>query len=939
MKATWCAVVLLAVVLMWSASAWSGTTGKIVGEVKDSQTGEGVVGASVTIQGTSLGAATNIEGYFVILNVPPGTYTLVSSSVGYNKKTVTGVTVSVDLTTTQNFQLASEAVQAEEVVVTAERPIVKRDLTSSEARVDASTIESLPVSEVSEVLSLQAGITQDRDGGIHIRGGRTTEVAYWVDGVSVTDAYDNSQAVQVDNNSVQELQVISGTFNAEYGQAMSGIVNIVTKDGDQRFAGNLSAYSGDYITADDGIFFNSKDVKPFANHNIEGSLSGPVPGTPITFYLSGRYFRSNGWLYANEIINPDGNGLPGNSATFDAAGNLLSRTYVDRPTPMNGRIRRSGQAKLTFQLGGGTKVSLSAIGSDIDFRDYNHDYFLIPAADVKKFDQNYNLTALWTQTLSSSSFFTFNLYYLYKQFREFLYDDPLDKRYIVDPDILQANAGSYRFRVVGTNNHQFKRNTETRGAKLDYTDQISRLHQIKAGVEGKLHQLYFEDYDVTNGQDAQGRFIPAIPIRSSPLYQEYTRQPIEFAAYLQDKLEYDRMIVNVGLRFDYFNSRGDVLADPQDPNIYNPIKQENRVDLNGDGTKTDAEQADPGVVAARRGRWYKKASAKTSISPRFGISYPITDRGILHFSYGHFLQFPSFSDLYQRPEYKLNITASGTQGVYGNPDLNAQKTVMYEIGLQQQLAEDLSFDLTGFYRDTRDWTSTSAQIPLLRADGEGVTTFYTTFVNKDYANSRGITLSVTKRPTRLFSFNFSYTFQTAEGVNSSKDEEQARLQSNDQGTVISGVTLAPLDWDQTHTANLTLGLGESDWGAFIIAQYGSGLPYTPAINQGNTLGTDNIKTKNTRRLPANYTVDLRLFKNFTFDPINLSLFVKVFNLFDRRNEIRVFSETGRASATPAALGIGNISGGFRVNTIEEFLLHPEYYSEPRQIQVGLEMSF
>ncbi|MBI5472515.1 MAG: TonB-dependent receptor [Ignavibacteriae bacterium] len=916
------ALAVLLALLLCTPTAWSGTTGKISGEVKDSQTGEAIVGASVMLQGTTLGAATNLDGYFVILNIPPGKYNLAASAVGYAKKTVTGVSVSVDLTTNQNFQLASEAVQAEEVVVTAEKPVVKKDLTSSEARVDASTIESLPVSEVSEVLALQAGITQDRDGGIHIRGGRTSEVAYWVDGVSVTDAYDNSQAVQVDNNSVQELQVISGTFNAEYGQAMSGIVNIVTKDGDQKFAGNLSAYSGDYVTRDDGIFFNLTDRNPFANHNIEGSVSGPIPETPLTFYVSGRYFRSDGYLYANEIVNPDGRPLPGNSATFDAEGNLLSRTFVDRPMSMTNRIRRSGQAKLTLQLGGGTKFSLSAIGSNIDYRDYNHDYLLIPSADVGKHDNNYNLTALWTQSMGSSSFLTLNAYYLFKEFREYLYENPLDLRYVVDPDILQANAGGYKFRIVGTNNHQFKRSTATRGAKLDYTDQVSQLHQLKAGAEMKLHKLFLEDYSVTNGENAQGRVVPMIPERTGPLFESYNEQPIEFSAYIQDKLEYDRMVVNVGVRFDYFNSRGNVLADPQDPNVYLPQKEVNKV--------LTLEQ--------RMAKWYKKASAKKNISPRFGISYPITDRGILHFSYGHFLQIPSFSDLFQKPGYKVT-TSSGTQGVFGNPDLNAQKTVMYEFGLQQQLSDDLSFDITGFYRDTRDWTSTSPQIPVRDVTGATSTVYYTTFVNKDYANSRGITLSVTKRPVKLFSFNFAYTFQTAEGVNSDKQEEQGRLSSNDFGTVISGVTLAPLDWDQTHTANLTIGLGEQDWGVFFIAQYGSGLPYTPVLNQGDTRGSDNIKTKNTRRVPANYNVDMRLFKSFTFEPINITLFLKVFNLFDRRNEVRVFGETGRATATPAALGIGNLSGGFRVNTLQEYLTHPEFYSEPRQIQLGLEMSF
>jgi hypothetical protein len=222
---------VLAMVLALAVAGWAGTTGKIAGEVKDSQTGELLVGANIQLEGTAMGAATNIDGYFVILNVPPGQYTLVASAVGYTKKRVARVAVSIDLTTTVNVTITSALVETEEVVVTAERHQIKRDLTSSESRVDASQIESLPVSEVGEVLALQAGITVDRGGAIHIRGGRTSEVAYWVDGVSVSDAYDGGQAVQVDNNAVQELQVISGTFNAEYGQAMSGIVNIVTKDG------------------------------------------------------------------------------------------------------------------------------------------------------------------------------------------------------------------------------------------------------------------------------------------------------------------------------------------------------------------------------------------------------------------------------------------------------------------------------------------------------------------------------------------------------------------------------------------------------------------------------------------------------------------------------------------------------------------------------------
>ena len=912
--------VFLLLGIVFHSTIIAGTSGKIVGTVKDAQTGEPLIGASVVIEGTTLGAATNIDGYYVILNIPPGKYSLVASAVGYAKNKLTNVGVSVDLTTKQDFSLQSSVVEGEEVVITAERPVIRKDLTSSEARVDASQIKSLPVREVNEVLSIQSGITVDRDGGIHIRGGRTSEVAYWVDGVSLSDVYDGRQSVQLDNNSVQELQVISGTYNAEYGQAMSGIVNIVTKDGEQKYHGSLSGYTGDYVPSNDGIFFNGTDFKPTAKYNVEGSLSGPISSN-VTFYVSGRYIKTDGWLYGNRVFKPEGGFAPGADSLKDARGNIIGYTQPGgpQPVPMNNRERVSGQAKLTWALSGVTKLSLSGLYSHISYRDYNHGYRLNPDGNVKKFDKGYNVAALWTHSLSATSFYTVNLAYFLKDFRERLFEDPFSTSYILDPQ--KGSTSIYEFQRAGTNNHQFKRSTETRVAKMDFTNQLSKLHQLKAGLEGKLHRLYLEDYNVTFNDSiysATQKYVNKIPERNGPNYQEYTEQPVEFSAYIQDKLEYDKMIVNIGLRYDYFNAKGQFPADPQDPNVYLPQKPEN--------------QALSEV--ARLAKWYKKSTAKSLISPRFGISYPITDKGVLHFSYGHFLQIPSFIHLYQKPGYKVT-SASGVQGVFGNPDLDAQKTVMYEFGLQQQLTDNLSVDVTGFYRDTRNWVTTS--VPIGVRDVERFTSSYTMYVNRDYANSRGVTLSVNKRPGDMVSLNFSYTFQTAEGNNSNPDDEQAAQRDNKE----PARALTPLEWDQTHTANLTLGVGKEDWGIFLLARYGSGLPYTPVINQAEARGEDAARAvqKNSRRRPENYTADLRMFKNFRIEPLNLSAFLKVLNLFDRRNELEVYGQTGSARATPQTLGIGAVGGAGRINTVEEYLLRPDFYSEPREIQLGVEVNF
>lgn len=924
--------ILLAAAIMLSLAvclAIGGTTGKIAGTVKDSKTGEAIIGANIIIEGTTFGAAANIDGYYVILNIPPGKYNVIASAVGYTREVFTGVSVSIDLTTTMDIGMSSTVISlGEGITVVAKQAVVQKDLTSSQSRVNAAQIETIPAREVNDVLSMQAGVTVGDNGQIHIRGGRSNEVGYWVNGISVSDAYDGSQAVQVDNSAIQELQVVSGTFNAEYGQAMSGIVNIVTKDGDQTFRGGLSAYSGSYVTSDPMYFGISSKVAPLSIKNLEANLSGPViPGvSQITFYASGRYYKTDGWLYGDRTFNPDGSAAAGTDTLRDANGNMLDIIKPNNPVPMNGRERFSGQAKLAFQFTPLMKLSLSGVGSQQTYHDYNHAYRLNPDGDVTKHDDGFDGSVLWTHTLGEASFYTLNFSYFKRQFKEYLYSDPFDSRYNLDPTAF--NTGLYEFLHAGTNLHHFDRFTETEDVKFDYTSQISELHQIKLGVEGKLDKLYLQDYSVTpladttviNGVQQLG-YTATIPPVASPLYQEYSVKPIELSGYIQDKLEYKSMIVNIGIRYDYFDSKGEYPADPQDPNVYLPQKPQNQ-----------------GLTLQQRlATWYKQATAKHSISPRFGISYPITDRGVLHFSYGHFLQVPSFQYLYQNPGFKVDAV-NPLQGVYGNPDLKPQITVMYEFGLQQQMTEDLSFDITGFYKDTRDWVGTSPAFPVRDSSGLTATTYYTMFVNKDYSNARGVTVTIDKRLNDYWSFNLSYTYQTVDGLNSNPDEAQGALLAHNQPAQI----LVPLDWDQRHTLNATLGFGESDWGLSLLARFGSGLPYSPVVNQADPRGADVALAvqKNSRRRPDSFNIDLRAFKDVDFGPLKCSVFLRVFNLLDTRNEVFVYGQTGRATATPDQLGVG---GGFaginRINTVDEYVIRPDFYSEPRQVQVGLDVNF
>jgi len=234
---------------------FSGTTGKVTGLVTKKDSGAPLIGCNIMVMDSDLGTASNQDGEYYILNIPPGIYSVKFSMIGYETLILENVKISVDKTTKLKAALGTEIIEGSEVIVTAERKLIQFDVTQSEARITAEEIDLMPVTEVRDVLRLQGGITQDAGGRLHMRGGRSSEISYMVDGVPMTDSYDGGISVQIENDNLQELQVISGTFNAEYGRALTGIINMITKDGGNTLKGSVNLYSGDHYTTD-AIFQN-----------------------------------------------------------------------------------------------------------------------------------------------------------------------------------------------------------------------------------------------------------------------------------------------------------------------------------------------------------------------------------------------------------------------------------------------------------------------------------------------------------------------------------------------------------------------------------------------------------------------------------------------------------------------------------------------------------
>ncbi|HEY6626433.1 MAG TPA: TonB-dependent receptor [Ignavibacteriaceae bacterium] len=935
--------IFLTLIFLSHQFTFAGTTGRLAGRVTDTATGEPLPFVNVVIMGTTLGAATDIDGYYSIINIPPGNYVLKASAIGYNSVSFQDVKVSIDLTTTIDFQLSEASVElGEDVIVIASKPLVRMDLTSTTAIIGDDVISQLPVAEVQDVLRLQAGVVVSPGGEIHIRGGRANQIAYQIDGVSVTDVYDGSSAINVNQNAIQELQVISGAFNAEYGQAQSGVVNLVTKDGSNNFAGNVQAYSGDYFSDKTDVFENIDDISPIGIRNFEGSLSGPIIQDNLFFFINGRYYFNSGSLYGRReylisdraIENPQTQELEVQQNGDGAA------------VSMNEDERIYGQGKVTYRLFQGLKLSYNYLLEQRDYQDYDHFYKLTPDNNLQRFNKSYTNIFAINHAVSASSFYTINLSYSFKDYRQYLFEDIYTGN-TAKPTNYEDNSTvvtpPYSFAVGGTNNNRFVRNTGTYGAKLDWTTQLNQEINLQFGGDYRYNQIYLENITLVPMLDANGNKVTPynvdLPSFTSTDYDTYQHEPNEISGYVQSKFEAFNLIFNLGLRVDHFQPDGFVLNDDlsdggirytiDDPNIYNPLKPNNRFnDLNGNGVQDPGETTKS--LQEREAYWYKDASSKTQISPRVGLAFPISADGVVHFSYGHFLQLPRYEYLYQNPRFKLGVN-SGNAGLFGNTDLEPQKTVKGEIGVQQQIGDDMSVDATVFFEDFRNLTGTQTQDVVVFGGAQT----YSQYINSDFGYARGFVLKFSKRFSGGLAAYVDYTFSDTKGNSSDPaDSRNASL-----GGALPETFIAPLNWDQTHTVNLSIAYTQpKDWGFSIIGNFFSGQPYTPAVNK-NTRVTQNAFPRNSDNKPIVVNVDLRVYKDFEISTTVMTVFLRVFNLFDFDNPVNIYTDTGDPYFTFAKLEAQNINPTLYNNTLDELYTNPTFFSEPRRVEIGLGLNF
>jgi hypothetical protein len=212
--------------LIFKPNAEAAATGKIAGVVLNSETGEPLPGANILIQGTTRGAATDLDGYFTILNVSPDIYNVQVRMMGYQSVTQTDVEVTTDHTTRLRFELRTTVVAGEGITVSAETEIIKMDVSSSIVSAKTEQIEAVPlVANVGDYVNLQSGVNN-----WEVRGGSTDQTAFMADGLMLVDNRSNSMLMEPNISTIKELNIIKGGFNAEYGNVRSGVINVITKD-------------------------------------------------------------------------------------------------------------------------------------------------------------------------------------------------------------------------------------------------------------------------------------------------------------------------------------------------------------------------------------------------------------------------------------------------------------------------------------------------------------------------------------------------------------------------------------------------------------------------------------------------------------------------------------------------------------------------------------
>lgn len=932
-------ILLIAILLFLGSNIYAQNNGVIYGVVTDSSKSP-VPAAVIKLKGTYFGAVSEVDGTYRIENITPGSYSLQVDAEGFRTVEYTNIKVSEGDNKEFNIVLKSTSFTVDqEIEVIGERPLLDIEQTDSKHIVSSEDISKSIVTNLTDIVTQQAGVVTD-DNSIYIRGGRASDNAVLLDGVSVQDPLSGTGfGLQMSANSLEEVEVITGGYNAEFGQATSGVVNAKTKDGKYDQYNFYLSYKRDNFggNVNSGSSFNT-DI-------VEANFSGPEPITKylfkalkikppgeITFFgnffmgISDGYFVNRTGVKANQL----------NSSIF---GGTRFAPRQDNNWYWLGKLtwKFTPQMKLAYSFNQSVSINQNStsLQSNLEYVEPSPGYqytFQNILDNANTYSTNALINTLtWTHTTSPTTFYEVKLNKFHVNLRVDAngrnwdqYTEPLD---IVKPPFVYYYIDSTHtgiipgdgFYDVGNPYTWHDHFVEEYSAKVDLTHNFNPKSKFKAGVEASFQEMQLIDI--------YQPWIKPLGLNND-VYKVY---PAFGDIYAQHSITFKGMILNYGLRFDYWFPGKYVDDAINDPNVVT-IPDETRQKYYDDSFNLFGR------------RW------KGRISPRVGISHPITNNQTLFFSYGHFNKRPKPQFVYAKLSPQ---SAKSTFQKFGNPDLNPETTVSYELGIRNQFSINDVLTITAYYKNIYDYVATrSISINSGRLVGQSFITYF----NQDYARTRGIEVEYQKRFGDWFNGRLNFTYSVATGKSSTSDAGYLVITRGAQ----ESISEVYLNWDRPFQASANLyfnvrkgkglfGIGKNildDISLKTRIQYQAGKRYTQQIltgylENGRPEYTPDYNNINGEVAANWFNVDLDFEKYFKFLNVNFTASVSVTNLFNNLNSAIINPVTGKAYeyGDPTPNSYNDPLYPDLQAPIDPYPYNPARFTSPRQIKFGVSMKF
>jgi outer membrane receptor protein involved in Fe transport len=969
---------LLAFLFILPVSVFAQSTGSIGGRVTDLKDGGPLVGATIKIEGSNMGAITDDNGEYVILNVDVGSYNVICSYIGYENKKQTGVRVSVDARTKVNFELGSGGVVTEEVVVEAERKGI--DVEQSGRIVESQSITNSGIRGITNIVSKTAGVVQDERGGsINIRGGRSNESIIIVDGVETTNPLDGSSRAFIPNNLLQEITVLTGGFGAEYGNVLSGVINVSTKSGSDRYTGSIEAITDEFT----GAWIDTKS-QGYNLYNI--NLGGPLIPTKemanvINMFLS--YEKTFSRITMGSwIVDQVPTIVPNGELTDNEAGtnSYNGRLNVNLSEIKGGKIPVNLRFGYTYNQNNGRAFYGSNVYNYFEDDPNNPWYGKVVSNAWRNpltFSKDNQAFGRISITPSSNFFLELQGNYLssFSEQKDPIHGNMLSRYGAVgfNPRLEEIYPGfgagrvlgldpstSYLYRYLdGVIDVYQKLDVSYIGGKVDATWALlsKKLgdHELKFGGEYRYNTLKrltinpavisdltiadlttryygtntarmktygFDVYDDLTGQlvaDANNEELGTAP-----------KHPYSGGFYLRDKVSFADFNFNGGVRVDFFNVNDKVFKS-----------------LTTDITGPD------GIIASDDD--LEQSSTDFYVSPRLGFSFPITDKTIFVAQYGKMVQLPQLNFLYINTLTLRSALSTALQDVVENSSLKPTQTTTYEIGFKQQAGDYINLGVTAFYKESIDLIGAGR----VKATPDGkVPAGFVTYMNTDFALSRGLDFYLSMRRWNRISIDLAYTLSYASGTGS--DPFSKTSLANDATQELPQYVYN-LDYDQRHTGNInfdyrfggyedigkgTMGDIFRNVGLNLLFSFNSGRPYTARTVSTTATGTSGdyiLSAKNELYKDWNFRLDGRLDKTVPIWKTNWNFYVYVINILNTEIINNIFEGTGQPDdngylTTPTGASQYANDPTFRELWPERIKFFTNW-GPPRQVRFGVNISF